>query len=403
MKLFTPLLAFSLVANAALALAVFAHRPANPTPAAAANPAPAVAPADAHAPALNAGPLAGIAALARDDASYVARLRAAGFPPAIIRDLVFSRVWDRYRTQRAALQPAARDEYWRNGMFNYSSLAPELRAKLRELSKQATAEVRSLLGDGSESLDPMERRLHDQMAGVLTNDKVQQVQAIQRDYDDLAAQIRDRTKGMVLKADREALRLLERERRKDLEAALTPGELLEYDLRTGPTANNVRNRLANFEPTEQEFRALAKLQLDFDQRYGLTNLSGAEADRRHAAEKDLLAQIQAALPPERFTDYKVAIDGMFSETNHFVSAYNLAPAVAKQIVALKQSTWSQIDDLNRPGVTAEQRATTLAALQQQVDTQLTAQLGPAIYANYKNSGATWLNRLKPAPAASSRP
>jgi uncharacterized protein (DUF4415 family) len=331
------------------------------------------------------------------DVDYVARLRASGMPADLIRDLVYLRVQARYRDRRQALRPDTTDQYWRGWNQNaWLSASPETRAKLRDLMKEADAEIRALLGDGPEALDGYQRRLYDQMAGYLSNAKIQQIEAIRKDYDDMATRVREQGKGLVLKADRAQLRLLENERRRDLEAVLSPDELREYDLRASPTANSVRNRLAYFEPTEEEYRALTTLQLEFDRQYGLNNLSGAEQDRRKTAEKNLLPQIQSVLGPERFADYRVAIDGMFSETRYFTNAYNLDPSVAKEIVALKQRTWKRIDELDQTGVSAEQRAATLKALQLEVENQLTSRLGADVFTKYQ-TGAGWMNRLRPTP------
>jgi hypothetical protein len=391
-----PILFLSLVANVALAALVYSrHAPGRSTPPAGAD---ATGPAPA-AVATTAQP-ATVPGAAPADVDYVTRLRASGMPADLIRDLVYLRVQARYRDRRRALLPDATNQYWRWNQANEQSVSSETRARLRDLAKEMDAEIRTLLGDGPEALDGYQRRLYDQMSGYLSNAKIQQIEAIRKDYDEMAAHVREQGKGLVLKADREQLRLLEGERRRDLEAVLSPEELLEYDLRASPTANNVRNRLAYFEPTEEEYRTLTKLQLEFDQQYGLNNLSGAEQDRRKAAEKDLTAQIESVLGPDRFADYRVTIDGMFWETLAFTGPYNLDVTAAKAIVAIKQSTWKRIDELDRTGVTGDQRAATLKALEQDVENQLAARLGAEIAANYKRASPSWLNRLRPTPPKS---
>lgn len=338
------------------------------------------------------------ASLNSEDAAYVARLRTGGLPADMIRALVYTRVRDRYRDRVRALQsPATRSEYWRNQLYGRPPATAEERARQRELYREQENEVRALLGDGPDSLDGYQKMLRDRMTGYLSNEKIQQVEAIRKDYDELAARVRDQSRGLVLKSDREQLRLIERERRADLAAALTPEELLEYDLRASPTSNSVRNRLNYFEPTEEEFRALTKLQLAVDQQFGTYNLSGEEQDRKRAAEKDLAANIQSALTPERWADYQVTIDGMYSETLSFVSSYNLDASVAKEIVALKQSAWKQVDAL--AGLGGEQRSAALKAIEQDVNNRLGTRLGAEVFEKYKRSGAGWMNRLRSTPTA----
>ncbi|HEX2861082.1 MAG TPA: hypothetical protein VHN79_05560 [Lacunisphaera sp.] len=392
-------LLLSLVANAALAMLVYTKRapgpvapaPGNPGAVAAARPDPTRGdPAAARIP---AGPAPDPA-----EAAYVTRLRTAGMPAELIHALVYNRVHARYRDRMRALLPKDAHAYWRTwNTAGRQAASPEIRAQLRALNQEMSAEVRALLGDGPDAMSPYERRLHDQLAGSIPNEKLSQIEAIRKDYDELTARVREQSRGLVLRADREQLRLLERERRADLAAVLTPEELFEYDLRASPTANSVRNRLNFFEPTEAEFRALTRLQLEFDGQYGVTNLSGPEQDRRRAAESDLTAKIQAALTPTRFNDYLVAVDGMFSQARHFVATHNLAPDIAKEIVALKQSAWKQADELNRDGITPEQRAAGLQSLHQEVEARLSDRLGAEAFANYKRSGASWMNRLRAMP------
>lgn len=405
MKTPTLVLLLSLAANLALGGLVLSRRaPAIAAPAPAAESAPTPAGTTTDSPTTTAATKPASQSTNPADADYVARLRAGGMPPELIRDLVYFRVWARYRERQRALLPPGENRYWLgNSGWSFSSrwsaASPEARAKLRALDQEAAAEMRALLGDGPDALSTYERRLYDQMANYLPTSKIQQIEAIRKDYDELAARVREQSKGLVLKADREQLRLIEREFRADLAAALTPEELLEYDLRASPTAGGLRNRLAYFEPSEDEFRTLAKLQLELDQRFGTTNLSGKEQDLRKAAENDLKAKIQSVLPPDRYADYLVSIDGMFSETRYFTSAYNLAPSVAKEIVALKQRTWKRIDELDQAGVNAEQRAATLKALELEVEHQLTARLGADVFGKYQ-TGANWMKRLRPTPPRS---
>lgn len=390
------ILLLSLAANIALATLVHQRRTASvPSAAKGISPSAAAVAPSAASPAL---PSDARIPVILTDREFIARLRAGGMPPDLVRSLVYSRVQARYRDRINALTPPRPDEYWRSwNQSGWTAMTPEMRAQFRALSREVEAELRALLGDGPDSLSPSERRLFDQMAGRLPVAKVQQIEAIQRDYNDLAAQVRDRSRGLVLKADREQLRLLERERRNDLAAVLTPEELLEYDLRASQTADALRNRLAFFEPSEAEFRALGQLQLEFDRQFPPGDMSAEESDRRQAAARELLGRIHASLTPERFADYQVTIDGMFPETRRFVGAYELAPSVANEIVALKQQTWRRIDELQGAGLTSEQRHAALQAMEQEVESRLGGLLGPDLLPRYKRSGATWLNRLRPPP------
>lgn len=396
MKGLTAVLLLSFAANLALAVLLLARRDPTRTGLATES-APTRAGTNAANPANDTTSSGAAAPFGHPaDVAYVARLRAAGMPPDLINSLAYARVWSRYRDRHRALLPPDDDRYWLNwNQRGHAAASPETRAKLRELNQEMAAEMRALLGDGPDALLAHERRLYDQMADYLPIAKIQQIEAIRKDYDELTARVRDQARGLVLKADREQLRLIERERRADLAAVLTPEELVEYDLRASPTSNGLRHRLSYFEPSEDEFRAIARLQLAIDQQFGTANLSREEQERKQALEKQLPAQVQSVLSPERYADYLVTIDGMFSETRYFTNSYNLDLSVAKEIVALKQSTWKRIDQLDQAGLDAAQRAAALQALQLEVDHQLTARLGADIFAKYQKSGATsWMNRFR---------
>ncbi|HWA24040.1 MAG TPA: hypothetical protein VG734_00085 [Lacunisphaera sp.] len=404
MKGLTPILLLSVAANLALGALVLSRRPPpngasdSASPAATVTPDKVPASSDAPTPASReSGDATGPQPRAADIA-YVARLRAAGLPADLIRDLVYQRIAARYNDRRRAMVPEDPDQYWRSfSQTGLQAASPETRAKLRELYKEMEAEVRAVLGGGPDSLGYAERRMRDQVGGAIPTDKLSQLDAIQRDYSEMAANVLAKGRGLVLKADREQLRLLERERRKDLETVLTPEEIREYDLRASPTANSLRNRLANFEPTEEEFRAIAGLQLAIDQQFGTSNLSREEQDAKRAAEKNLPGQIQAALTPERYADYLVTTDGMYGETSSFVRSNDLNPAVAKEIVALKQGAWKRVDEIEQHQLPADQRTAALQALEREVEQQLTATLGTEVYAGYKRTLPTWMNRLRVNP------
>jgi hypothetical protein len=401
MKGVTLVLLLSLAANLALAALVYSRRaPANATPANPASDSTPGTPTAGTGPAtVESAVVAAANAPARpEDVAYLARLRASGMPAQLIRNLVYQRIYDRYRERFKALRPNFEDKYWLGYDFSgVRGTSAEDLAKRREIQRVVEAEVQALLGDGPEALGEYERILRDRMTTYLSNAKIQQVEAIRKDYDELAGSIRARARGLPLKADREALRLLEQERRADLAATLTPEELGEYDLRASYTSTNVRNRLQFFEPTEEEFRAITRIQLAIDQQFGTTDLTGDEMDRKKAAEKNFPTQVQEVLTPARFAEFKATIDGAFSETLYFTNAYNLERTVAVDLMTLKQQTWQRIDALQEAGLSAELRASSLKSLAEETERQLLARLGPEVFEKYKNTNPSWMNRLKTTP------
>ncbi|HEX2851703.1 MAG TPA: hypothetical protein VHO24_00590 [Opitutaceae bacterium] len=405
MKITPLVLVVSLVANLGLASLVYSRRSepsvaAEPRLDASSKKSPIEAGASSSAAAAPADPR-------EDDAAYLAQLRADGFPPEIIRTLVYARLQQRYSDRIRAVRGKSEMPYWRsNQMDFYAELSTEDRAAIRSLYKEMSAEAKALLGDGDEALHPYEKDRRERTMGNLSSAKVRQLEAINTDYNELTTMVRERTKGgIVLKADREKLRLLEREKRADLAAVLTPEELVEYDLRASPAAGGVRNRLRNFEPSELEFRAIAALYVDLDLKYGgPSNLSAAEQAARQAAEKELPAKLQSILSPERYAEYQVTTDGAYRQTTEFMNSAKLDPKLARDVIAMKQEITRRGDAIrDDPALTPEQRAAGIAALGEEASSRLTKTLGDSNFVTYKKSAGTWMNRFNAKPASPPRP
>lgn len=405
MKLPTLLLSASAAANLCLAALLFSHRSGASASTTEEVPTSPIAVGSSGASAATSADRPADPAV--DDATYVAQLRADGFPPPIIRTLIYARLEQRYAERIRSLRDKAENTYWRSSNMGgfYGNLTPEERAASRAMHKQMSAEVKALLGDGDEALHPWEKDRRERTMGNLSSEKVRQIEAINTDYNEMSALARDRSKGVLLKADKERLRLLEKEKRADLAAVLTPEELVEYDLRGSPTASSVRSRLRNFEPTEAEYRALTSLYLEIDLKYGMPSyLTAQDQALRQAEEKNLPGKIQAVLSPERYAEYKIVTDGAYRETTSFLTSANLDPKLARDVLGVKQDLVRRADAIrDDAALTAEQKNVQLAALGKEADTRLTATLGDSKFAAYKKSIGSWMTRMNPKPATPPRP
>lgn len=398
------LLVLSLAANLALAVVYF-RRPAA-APANLAAPAPAAPAAKPAAPAANATPDAQTwRRLAQaGDREFVDRLRADGFPPKMIAALVTFRLRERHAGAFRKFLPPADYAYWRENAAT-NDPAPELRAERRALERQIAEERLRLLGPEADSLTAYQRANRERLYGNLTNDKVDQLTAINQDYGEVSALVRDRTKGFLLQEDRDKLMAIEKERQADLERLLTPEELREYDLRSSPSALTVRYGMRAFEPTEAEFRALAALQLDFDRTYGTgANLSGDEQYRRAQAEIGLKEQIKALFPPERYAEYEIKTDNTYTWVSNLAARHS-SPATPDAIVSTQIELARRFNALrgNRD-LPAAARDAQLDALSAEATQRMEAALGAEAFKSYKSNGGP-INALlnRPASGASAPP
>jgi len=332
-----------------------------------------------------------------DDSAYVAQLRAAGFPPPILRALVHARIAARFTPRLQALKARSpKVPYWQTPSWYNADLDRSSRAEQRAIYREIADNVKALLGDDPQGLPAYERERRARSYGNLPAAKIAEIEAINRDYNEISAMVREGTQGVILAEDREKLRLLETEKRADLVRLLTPAELDEYDRRNSPAAAEIRNKLRYFEATEAEFIALYQAQRDFDARYGRDNLSGVQADQRKAALPELAQQIATALGAERFAIYDIQTDGNYFATRSLMPEIGLPEATADELVRVQRSINRRAESIRAdPSLTTAQRSGQLAALASEGTASVTPLLGSADnLVKYKRySAGDWLNRL----------
>jgi hypothetical protein len=414
MNVRTFLLIGSLAANAALAFLVVNRSagwikfsseksppPANATPATAsagALPAPPVA--TAPGPAEGASPQTWAQLNAGDLAAGVARLRAAGLPPALLRAMVRTLVAEQFDERRKAMIEAIKAQpWWLGDTFNFD---PKIGALRRQLSRDQEDLVNQLLGPDNDLTEPQlarQRRTY----GDIPQDKIETLRRIDNDYAQMMNEVRTQAQGMMLAEDRTKLALLEREKRTDVAALLSPTELFEMDLRSSPSAVELRGRLAAFDATEQEFRALFKLQKTVDDQFGPPQtLSVEQRNQRNQALAKLLPEVEATLGPARFAEFKETTDGNFLTANNLVRRFDLPATATREIIAIQKDINQRAESLRADkSLPPEMRNAQLVALGQEANARLSPVLGNEALSAYKQGGGGWINSLvrPPAPPA----
>jgi hypothetical protein len=338
--------------------------------------------------------------LQNDDlATLVARLRAAGFPPNVIRQIVSDRLeQSMFKRYSDVLKQQFDRPFWKDSSSAFFD--PKTMATMRAANKEYSDTLKSLLGEDPDA-DSLTSVSQKRRYGDLPKAKIDQLQAIESDYSELAMQVQSTARGLMLPEDNQKLALLDKEKVADIAKLLTPEELAEYNLRSSNSASMLRSTLATFNPTEDEFRALYKLQSALDDQYpqpmGMT--TAEQRAPREAAEKQLQPQIQALLGPDRYADYQLATDPKYQQVNRLVARLELPASTSVDVVNVQDNIQKQASALRQdPTLTPDQRNAQLAALAQQAQTQLTNALGAQGYEAYKNYGGYWLQNLQPRPA-----
>ncbi len=331
----------------------------------------------------------------------IARLRAAGYPPSVIRSLVSMMVSNLYAERRRALQGPVEDvPFWQGRDRPLSMSAPvsaEIRAARRALDQESRALLKELLGANAIDTASESNLVSQRMMGPLSAEKLEQLQAIRSDYADLQQSMFTSISALTgarLPADEEKLALLAKEEQADIRALLTPEEYFEYQLRSGQVATMLRFQLAAFNPTETEFRAIVRAMLD--QEGSSTAPIGPQAGAAFARQQQALAsQLEGILPADRLADYKVATDPGLQTLARIASRYGLPLQSATEVVAIQREIQQRAaslrgDNRSDPTQTAQQ----LAALNREATDRLQKVLGDAALAGYREYGGQWLQTLQ---------
>ncbi len=324
-----------------------------------------------------------------DAAALRDRLRAMGWPEdavrAVVRTVIMRPLIDFQRSLTKSQQSKDPYQVIPTGMFSYSQLTKEQRAELRALNRQTNEQLTALLG-----LDPYDTNAN--RLSYLPQEKAEKLAALERDYADLRSQLIGEVQGFPLPSDDEKMAFLEKEKRQDIAALLSPDELKEYELRTSPTAERLRAQLRNFEVSPEEFKAIYDAQKAFDERMS----SGPnDAASYSQAREQLAEQLRAEMGPDRYEAYQRAQNPDYRALEAAAQRFNLPQASVDQAFATRGQTISEAQRITTdPLMSDDQRTQALANLAVQTQDQLRSQLGPDAGDAYMRTNMHWLTSVQ---------
>lgn len=327
--------------------------------------------------------------------AMVEQLRAHGFPPHIVRAVAASRIRETTAARMRALDPQAGSRpFW---LSPSSDL--KLMQQMRQLHREEQQALRELLGPAADQSDVntlYQGRRFDSVPPEKAND----VRRILREFDDRRTDLY--TSGSSASAEHgRRLSALDHAQTEALAAVLTPQELEAYQLRNSDTARSLRAQLSAFDPSEDEFRTLYRLQSEFDAQFGRMYgmPSPEEQQRRSAAQRQLTEQITAALGPVRGADYVRSNDYYFRQTNQLVTRLELPAETTTQIWDVKKDIEQRAATIRRDqSIPLADRTRQLAALADEANAKVTPLLGGARGLEaYQQNGGSWIQSLTPRP------
>ncbi len=411
MKTSSLLLAGSLAANAAL-LAVFAFRPALAPPAVrdfftsdqakealAASEAKAAKSDAASKARAESAKRAGVWASlqAEDMKSFIARLRAAGFSPVVIRAIVSARLEAVFSGRMAELATLVDTPYWKPesiGMYNNPKLYETQNQIYRDRSKM----LREILGDealanSAADATAAQRR----QFGDLPKAKIELVRRIMDDYAEMGSQVRAATQGITLPEDREKLALLEKEKHADLAAVLTPAELEDIEMRSSNVTNRLRTPLNIMNASTEEFTAIYRaIQPYADILYpsggGVT--TQAMATQRTEAQAKVNEQLKATLGAERFAEYTRVSDYDYQNLYRLAQRDSgISLAAINQVYDLRTSVAAQSMAIHEnKALSPAERTAALQGLITDTKAKMIAAVGSNVADAYVQ-GSSWLSAI----------
>jgi hypothetical protein len=336
-----------------------------------------------------------------DYTAYIQNLRLFGCPEETIRDIILTDIARLYAKRRAQLRAQIPvPKYWQTGDAP-AAVPPDVRRQLRDLDKEQDSLVRQLLGVSFRAelakywSEEDERGLN---LAFLPSEKQDAVQAIHDKYTALEEEIYTRARGLFLDEDQADLQKLQKQREAELAQMLSPEELEDYQIRNSETAQNLRTQLTGFEPNEEEFRKIYRLQKTFDDQFNQSADSNEDGTARgrayQAASEALNNEIRETLGPERFAQYQRAQDDDYRSLLKLTDRFNLSQDVAGSIYDMKVAAERQKARIEADvTLSAEQRGAMIAAIGKATEQNVAAALGENVYKSYQQSSGQWLANL----------
>jgi hypothetical protein len=355
--------------------------------------------AAAHAPAAEAPGAQLWNALDSDDLpTLIARLRAAGFSRGVILAMLSAKLEAKFADRMRALTGDPENTpFWKPDPTN-GPMNTKYWEEYSQIYRDRTRMLRELLGPDSlawAGADPA--AVQKRQFGSIPKEKTELVQRIADDYAEMSSQIRASTQGIMLPEDREKLALLEREKRADLAAILTPGELEEYEMRTSTVTSRLRTALTLMDATEAEFRAIFQAQQALTDRLnpqGMTVITSAMMDDRREAQRQVNEQLKAVLSPARYAEYVRASSSEYQNLYRIGQRDNIPAETVLRAYGLRDTIAGESVRIgDDPALTLEQKRTALQTLAQKARTQILGTLGPSAGEAYAQS-ARWLTSIE---------
>jgi len=340
-----------------------------------------------------------------DYATYIQNLRNIGCPEETIRDIIVADVDKLFAVRRRALDSPQPDwMFWRHSdeipPDDATAKAEKEHAiQLANLERERRQLLQSLLGDSAAQATLAEYTAEasvDRDLRFLSPDKRQamaEATARWRIAQEAAISVPGTDSTEVDKA----LATAAQELKEAVGRILSPQEQLEYELRSSPLAEELRDRLRGFSASREEFQKLFELERGYAaERERLESAVRLQSDPQ-AAEK-LEASviehedgIQKLLGPQRFADLQRTSDPDYQTLYSLAKDHAVPTDLANQVWGMRREVENQTTRIrDNPFLSADQKTRALAAIRDETQAAIVDVLGEPLLNDYQRQGGGWL-------------
>ncbi len=336
---------------------------------------------------------------------YLANLRGIGCPETTVRDILIADVNDLFNARVKALVDGVSGQFWHYLMHEraFEKLVSEKAGQLNELDHERGELFATLFGNANPRAEEeahanvADHREHwERLADFLPAEKRAQLASAKEELERswveyLRSPGRNGTQQQA--------------KRKELEAAheqalrewLSPDEYAELRLRQSPAAK-LRDRLVGLDLSEDEARAVAKIQHANDQaRAGLSQQAADFKSRTAQLQQQAEAQTRELLGPEAFAAWQRATDNRYEPIYRVAQRLELPDAAAAQAYDIRRQAEEAANRLRSDkSLAAEDQQARLQAIRAETQRSLATALGARGFAAYEKIDGGWMQQMTAA-------
>jgi hypothetical protein len=336
-----------------------------------------------------------------DYRQYVANLRSISCPESTIKDIILTDVMRLYARRRG--------QFYHNGRpFNYWETNDKRKLKQAQLEerdqqlavidKELPAVLRELLGLNYErELNKyfVDAEEDDNRLAFLSEDKRLQVLSLRDQFEGKRERILyEAQNGKPSMSEIEQLRQIDQSQDEALAQVLNPQEKEQYELSTSPTADQLRQQLIGFNPTEEEFRNLYNKQKAIDDAYEFEDTNDATVSAAKASdEAEMMKEFKGNLGGDRVAQFDRSQDPDYQNLTLLSARYDLPADASDTLLDMRQAVAEEKEKLlSDKDIPPKRVEAALEAMQAETEKSARAVLGDKAFAQYAQSAA-WIKNL----------